>query len=246
MDEVRCQSSSAATEGNLIPKRDDRFDSERSDRDGTTLHRVLLVEDDARLRSRVAAVLRRRPHLRVVGEVEAAEPALALLRQGLEVDVALVDLRLPGMSGQELISIAKAEWPRVELVVLTGFADDDSIYEALRAGATGYLLKDAGPAEIASAIDEVCDGGAPMSPGIARRVLAGFHAHREGPEPDLTLRERQVLDLLTRGASYPQIGQGLGISTNTVQTHIRSIYRKFHVSTKSEATLVAIRRGYVR
>jgi len=85
-----------------------------------------------------------------------------------------------------------------------------------------------------------------MSPGIARRVLAGFHAHREGPEPDLTLRERQVLDLLTRGASYPQIGQGLGISTNTVQTHIRSIYRKFHVSTKSEATLVAIRRGYVR
>ena len=151
-----------------------------------------------------------------------------------------------GAPPSQTSSIAKAEWPRVELVVLTGFADDDSIYEALRAGATGYLLKDAGPAEIASAIDEVCDGGAPMSPGIARRVLAGFHAHREGPEPDLTLRERQVLDLLTRGASYPQIGQGLGISTNTVQTHIRSIYRKFHVSTKSEATLVAIRRGYVR
>jgi DNA-binding NarL/FixJ family response regulator len=207
---------------------------------------VLLVEDDARLRSRLAAVLRRRPHLRVVGEVAAAEAALDLLRQGLEVDVVLVDLGLPGMSGRELISIAKATWPRVELVVLTGFADDESIYEALRAGATGYLLKDAGPDEIVSAIDEVCDGGAPMSPGIARRVLAGFHAHQEGPEPDLTRRERQVLELLTRGASYPLIGQGLGISTNTVQTHIRSIYRKLQVSTKSEATLVAIRRGYVR
>jgi DNA-binding NarL/FixJ family response regulator len=207
---------------------------------------VLLVEDDAGLRSRLAAVLRLRPHLRVVGEAEAAEPALALLRQGLEVDVVLVDLRLPGMSGQELISIAKATWPRVELVVLTGFADDDSIFEALRAGATGYLLKDAGPAEIASAIDEVCSGGAPMSPGIARRVLAGFHARREDPESDLTHRERQVLDLLTRGASYPLIGKALGISTNTVQHHIRSIYRKLQVSTKSEATLVAIRRGYVR
>jgi DNA-binding NarL/FixJ family response regulator len=207
---------------------------------------VLLVEDDAWLRSQLAAVLGRSPDLRIVGEVEAAEEALDLLRQGLEVDVALVDLSLPGMSGQELISIAKATWPRVEMVVLTGFADDDTIYEALRAGATGYLLKDAGPAQIASAIDEVCDGGAPLSPGIARRVLTGFHARRESPEPDLTQREREVLDLLTRGASYPQIGQGLGISTNTVQTHIRSIYRKLQVSTKSEATLVGIRRGYVR
>jgi DNA-binding NarL/FixJ family response regulator len=207
---------------------------------------VLLVEDDAQLRSRLAAVLRRRPHLRIVGEVDGAEQALDLLRRGLEVDVVLVDLRLPGMPGQELISIAKAEWPRVELVVLTGLADDDSIYEALRAGATGYLLKDAGAMEIASAIDEVCNGGAPLSPGIARRVLGGFRAHREDPESDLTHRERQVLDLLTRGASYPLIGQGLGISTNTVQSHIRSIYRKLQVSTKSEATLVAIRRGYVR
>ena len=214
--------------------------------DLTAPRRVLLVEDDAGLRSRLAALLRRRPHLRVVGEVAAAQEALALLRQGLEVDVALVDLRLPGMPGQELITIAKATWPRLELMVLTGFADDESIYEALRAGATGYLLKDAGPAEIAAAIDEVCDGGAPMAPGIARRVLAGFHAHRDGSEADLTHRERQVLDLLTRGASYPQIGQGLGISTSTVQSHIRSIYRKLQVSTKSEATLVAIRRGYVR
>jgi DNA-binding NarL/FixJ family response regulator len=212
----------------------------------TASRRVLLVEDDAWLRSRLAAVLRLRPRLRVVGEVAAAEEALDLFRQGLEVDVALVDLRLPGMSGQELISVAKAAWPRVELVVLTGFADDDSIYEAFRAGATGYLLKDAGPEEIVSAIDAVCDGGAPMSPRIARRVLGGFRAHREGPEPDLTHRERQVLEMLTRGASYPLIGQGLGISTNTVQTHIRSIYRKLQVSTKAEATLVAIRRGYVR
>jgi DNA-binding NarL/FixJ family response regulator len=207
---------------------------------------VLLVEDDARLRSRLAAVLRRRSHLRIVGEADSAESALVLLRQSVQVDVALVDLGLPGMSGQELISIAKIAWPRLELLALTGFGDDDSIYEVLRAGATGYLLKDAGPAEIAAAIDEVCDGGAPMSPGIARRVLSGFHGRREDPESDLTQRERQVLDLLTRGASYPLIGQALGIATSTVQYHIRSIYRKLQVSTKSEATLVATRRGYVR
>jgi len=211
-----------------------------------TPRRVLLVEDDSRLRSQLAAALRRLDGLRIVGEVEAAEPALALLRRGLKVDAALVDLGLPGMSGQELISNVKASWPRVELLVLTGFADEESIYEALRAGATGYLLKDAGPAAIASAIDEVCSGGAPMSPGIARRVLGSFHARGQGPEPDLTHREREVLDLLIRGASYAMIGQGLGISTNTFQIHIKSIYRKLEVSTKSEATLVAIRRGYVR
>jgi DNA-binding NarL/FixJ family response regulator len=211
-----------------------------------TLRRVLLVEDDSRLRRQLAAALRHQGGLQIVGEAEGAESALDLLRQGLEVDAALVDLGLPGMSGQELLSIVKAGWPRIELLVLTGFADEESIYQALRAGATGYLLKDAGPAAIASAIDEVCDGGAPMSPGIARRVLASFHARREGAQPDLTNRERQVLDLLIRGASYTLIGEGLGISTNTVQSHIRSIYRKLEVSTKSEATLVAIRRGYVR
>ena len=100
-----------------------------------TPRRVLLVEDDSRLRSQLAAALRRREGLRIVGEVEAAEPALALLRQGLKVDVALVDLGLPGMSGQELISVVKAGWPGVEVLVLTGFADEESIYEALRAGA---------------------------------------------------------------------------------------------------------------
>jgi DNA-binding NarL/FixJ family response regulator len=232
--------------GDRAPDGADRLDSERRERDLTTPRRVLLIEDDSALRSRLAAALRLHPRLRIVGEADAAEAALALLREGLEVDVALEDLRLPGMSGQELIATAKAAWPRIELVVLTGFADDDSIYEALRAGATGYLLKDAGPAAIASAIDEVCDGGAPMSPGIARRLLAGFHARRETLQPHLTHRERQVLDLLTRGASYALIGQGLGITTSTVQSHIRAIYRKLEVSTKSEATLVAIRRGYLR
>lgn len=211
-----------------------------------TPRRVLLVEDDSRLRSQLAAALRRHEGLLIVGEVEAAEPALALLRRGLKVDVALVDLGLPGMSGQELIAVVKATWPRVESLVLTGFADEENIYEALRAGATGYLLKDVGPRAIAAAIDEVCNGGGPMSPGIARRVLASFHARGQDAQPHLTSREREVLDLLIRGASYTQIGEGLGISTNTVQSHIRSIYRKLHVSTKSEATLVAIRRGYVR
>jgi DNA-binding NarL/FixJ family response regulator len=225
---------------------ENELDSQRREPELTAARRVLLVEDDVRLRSRLAAVLRRRSHLRVVGEVADAEEALVLLRRGLDVDVVLVDLRLPGMPGHELISVAKATWPRLELVVLTGFADDDSIYEALRAGATGYLLKDADPAEIASAIDEVCDGGAPMSPEIARRVLAGFHAHREGPEPDLTQRERQVLDLLADGVSNAAIAGRLYLSQKTVANHLSAIFQKLGVSSRAEAIVIARDAGLGR
>jgi DNA-binding NarL/FixJ family response regulator len=212
----------------------------------TARTRLIIVEDDSSLRAELVAALQSHGDLEIVAALVAAEPALALIRQGTDIDVALVDLHLPRMSGHDFIAQAKAVRPGLEVVVLTAFCDDESVYEALRVGATGYLMKDATTAEIAAAIGQVRAGGAPMSPSIARRVLASFRARPDGNESTLTQREREVLELLTRGATYALIGEGLLISLSTVQSHIRSIYRKLEVSTKAEATLAAIRRGYVR
>jgi DNA-binding CsgD family transcriptional regulator len=126
--------------------------------------------------------------------------------------------------------------------VLTSFDDNDRLFEALRAGATGYLLKDAAEREVVSSIREVVAGGAPMTPSIARRVVGELRRAPPSADP-LTRREREVLELLVKGATYEMIGKALGVATGTVQAHIKSIYRKLEVSTKSEATLEAVRAG---
>lgn len=208
--------------------------------------RVLIVEDDPVIARELAHVLESRSDLVLSGSFGAAEPALAAIDGGLEVDVALVDLRLPRMSGHELIRRLKASRSSLEIIVLTIFEDDESLYGALRAGASGYLLKDATPSELADAVLQVHQGGAPMSLSIARRVLLEFRELPASPAPALTAREREVLELLTKGASYPMIGKALSISTNTVQSHIRAIYGKLEVSTKAEATAEAYRRGLFR
>lgn len=208
--------------------------------------RVLLVEDDPVIACELAHVLERRSELVLAGSFGAAEAALVAIDGGLDADVALVDLQLPRMSGHELIRRLKIARAGLEIIVLTVFEDDESLYGALRAGATGYLLKDATPEELADALLQVHRGGAPMSPSIARRVLLEFREPPASPSLAVTAREREVLELLTKGASYPLIGKALSISTNTVQTHIRAIYRKLEVSTKAEATAEAYRRGLVR
>lgn len=208
--------------------------------------RVLVVEDDESVRSDLGDMITSRAELSLAGAFRAAEPALAAVTAGLGVDVALVDLGLPRMTGQELIRRLKAERPAVEVVVLTIFSDDDSLYSALRAGAGGYLLKEASPSELADAVLQVHAGGAPMSPSIARRVLREFRDTTVVPANPLTGRETDVLRLLARGASYPEIGTMLDISLSTVQFHIRAIYRKLEVDTKAEATAEAFRRGVIR
>lgn len=208
--------------------------------------RVMLVEDDPAVASELARIVTDRPEVSLAGSFGAGEPALTAVRAGLVVDVALVDLRLPGMSGHELIRKLKAAREALEIVVLTVFEDDESLYGALRAGASGYLLKDDAPDELVDALLQVHRGGAPMSPSIARRVLLEFRQPPAAPDLAITARERDVLELLTKGASYSLIGKALSISTSTVQTHIRAIYRKLEVSTKAEATAEAYRRGIVR
>ena len=208
--------------------------------------RVLVVEDDVHVKADLVELLERHPELVLAGAYGTAEPALAAVTAGLTADVALIDLGLPRMSGRELIRELKVVRPELEVIVLTIFEDDESLYGAIRAGASGYLLKDATPTELASAVLQVHRGGAPMSPSIARRLLLDLRAPPEGVDLPLTAREREVLELLTKGASYPEIAKMLSISLSTVQTHIRTIYRKLEVGTKAEATAVALRRGMFR
>lgn len=208
--------------------------------------RVIVIEDDATVASDLARRIERSTTLRLAGTFAEGASALAAVRKGLGADVALVDLGLPRMPGQDVISALRAIDSRIEALVLTVLDDDESLYGALRAGASGYLLKDGSFDEVLEAVLQVHRGGAPMTPSIARRVLVDF---RSPPAPDqsaLTAREREVLELLTRGCSYPMIGTALTISTNTVQTHIRSIYRKLEVSTKAEAAAEAYKRKIVR
>jgi DNA-binding NarL/FixJ family response regulator len=207
--------------------------------------RLMLVEDDAELRASLSDFLSTVPRLKVVAAHAAAKPALDAVKGGLQLDVALVDLVLPGMAGDALIRLLKEARPDVEVIVLSAHEDADHLFSALSAGAGGYLLKHSAPAHIIEGIFQVVDGGAPMSPSIARRVVAAMH-ERPAPQPSpLTPRELEVLELLTKGATYELIAKALEIAVSTVQAHIKSIYRKLEVCTKAEATAEAYKRGWV-
>ena len=167
----------------------------------------------------------------------SAEAAL----QGLPADppdVAIVDINLPGMSGIELVGRLKQVAPSVLCLILTTYEDSILIFDALKAGACGYLLKRAPAEEIVSAICQVKAGGSPMSPQIARRVVSFFHRQPAGAGLDaLSEREREVLEQLAQGSMYKEIASQLSISIDTVRSHVRKIYEKLHVRSKTEAVL---------
>jgi DNA-binding NarL/FixJ family response regulator len=179
------------------------------------------------------------------GSIEEAEGEVQRLRP----DVLLLDLGLPGLSGIDGARRFHDAVPEMEILVLTVFTDSDHVYQALCAGASGYLLKDTPSAKLLEAIRDVHGGGAPMSPAIARRVLETYRSLRVSSEPadgSLSLREREVLKWLAEGYSYYAAAGQLGISVDTVRAHIRKIYEKLHVHTRSEAVLKAMRRGLLR
>ena len=158
--------------------------------------------------------------------------------------VALVDINLPGQNGIECIARLKELCPQLVCLILTMYEEDHLIFDALRAGACGYLLKRTPPAEIADAIQVARDGGSPMSPNIARQVVGFFH-RTPPPKPDheLTTREQQVLDLLIQGKLYKEISQELGVSIDTVRTHVRKVYDKLHIHSRTEIILKFGRRN---
>jgi len=152
--------------------------------------------------------------------------------------VVLVDINLPGRNGIECIAELKALCPQVICLVLTMYEEDHLIFDALRAGACGYLLKRTPPVEIAEALRVARDGGSPMSPHIARQVVSFFHrSPSPKPERALTAREHDVLDLLIVGKSYKDIAQHLGVSVDTVRSHVRKVYDKLHIHSRTEVIL---------
>lgn len=206
--------------------------------------RLLIVEDDARLRE-VLSILLHGVYLPTL--VGSAREALDALSLG-DFALALVDLRLPDLDGVQLISLLVAQRPRMPMLVLSAVSRDAEIVAALRAGASGYLFKEDLGARLLPAIEDALAGGVPLSRGAAR-VLRDELRRAEAPEErlpsPLTEREREVLSLLARGLSYEDIAQTISISLNTVRGHVRALYEKLGVSTKSEAVLVAIQRGWL-
>ena len=200
--------------------------------------RVALVEDDAHVRAGLRELIAASPGCSCVADFGTAEEALARL-PALEVEVLLMDIQLPGMSGIECIRRIKADRPALQVMMLTVFEDHDRIFQSLAAGASGYLLKQTPADQLLEALRELQRGGSPMSTQIARRVVETFRepASTRDPGAGLSPRERDIVARLARGFLYKEIAAQLGISVETVRTHLHSIYEKLHVRSRTEAVM---------
>ncbi|HXF99334.1 MAG TPA: response regulator transcription factor [Bacteroidota bacterium] len=204
--------------------------------------RVAIIEDHDDYRDGLAHLINHTEGFQCVGRYVSVEEAT---RNIPEADVVLLDIGLPGKSGIEGIAELKRRLPDAQVIMLTVFEDDRNIFEAIRAGANGYLLKKTPPAKLLLAIEEAASGGMPMTPFVARQVVDMFKQYIP-PEKEnfsLTARESEVLALLVDGLNYAMIAEKLFISLDTVRNHIRHIYEKLHVHSKAEAVAKAMRSG---
>ena len=196
---------------------------------------VSVIEDDRETRESLVELLNGAPGLSCIGSYSTAEIALKSV-PGQKPDVALVDINLPGMSGIECVSQLKTIAPAVQVLMLTTYEDSDLIFNSLRAGAKGYLLKKMAPTELVQAVEQIHAGGAPMPMQIARKVVDYFQTLGKTTETEvLTKREQEILALLAKGAFYKEIAEKLNISMSTVRTHIQHIYGKLHVQSRMDA-----------
>lgn len=202
---------------------------------------VAIVEDDPGIRSALTRVLGRSKDFECVGCYTTAEEALDALTS-LRPQVVLMDINLPGMSGVECVRRLKSSEPSPHVVMLTVYEDSEQIFESLAAGATGYLLKRTPATELLQAIRDVSTGGAPMSSQIARKVVQSFRtATSENTATVLSPREQEILGKLAQGLLIKEIAEGLGIGFDTVRTHIRRIYEKLQVHSRSQAVAKYLR-----
>lgn len=210
--------------------------------------RVLLVDDHAVVREGTRQLLDREADIAVVGEASNGEEAVRLA-QTLQPDVVVMDVRMPGIGGVEATRRIKQQQPGVEVLVLTAHDDDQYVFTLLEAGASGYLLKTAPVSELVKAIHEVYGGQSALDPAIARKVVQQLTGGgRQKPQESyelLTEREQEVLELLAEGKTNKEIAEALIISDRTVQTHLSNIFSKMGVSSRTEAVLVAIKRGWL-
>jgi DNA-binding NarL/FixJ family response regulator len=203
---------------------------------------VTIIEDQPDIRQGLALLIGGTPGYRVAATFGSMEEALPNIGQPLP-DVALVDIGLPGMSGVEGTRRLREQHPDLLIMMLTVYGDDERIFEAMCAGARGYLLKKTPPGRLLESLREVVNGGAPMSPEVARRVVQLFQRFRPAELSDdrLSSTEMRLLKLLAEGHHYKTAAAEMEISINTVSYHLRSIYRKLHVHSKSEAVAKALR-----
>ena len=200
--------------------------------------KVAIVEDHKTTREALERIINLSADCRCLGACATAEAGLQLL-PGLQPEVVLMDVQLPKMSGVECVAKLKELLPAVQVIMVTVYEDPDNIFRALRAGASGYVLKRAQPESILNAVREVRGGGAPMSVEIARKVIAYFHGQTVAAKETekLSNREREVLDLVAQGFSNKEIAVRLGVSLDGVLWHLKHIYQKLHVHSRSEAIL---------
>jgi DNA-binding NarL/FixJ family response regulator len=200
--------------------------------------KVSLVEDNRGTREHLAALLKRSSRLKFLQGYATAEDALVQLQQD-PPDVVLVDINLPGMNGIELVARLKALLPAVQMLMLTTYEESDLIFDSLRSGASGYLLKNMSPSELIEAIEQVHAGGSPMSMHIARKVVQHFqHSGKPTSEmSSLSKREFEILGLLAQGFLYKEIADQLTISISTVRAHLHTVYEKLHVQSRTQAVV---------
>lgn len=200
--------------------------------------KVCIVEDNAGMRESFAQLLNQAPGVRCVHAYASGEEAVRDM-VSRQPDVALVDIHLPGIDGIECVARLKTQMPKLQVLMLTRYEQSDLIFDSIRAGASGYLLKNTPPVELIQAVEQVHAGGAPMTMQIARKVIDHFrHIQKPSSEVEkLTPREQEVLGLLAKGYLYKEISDSLQISINTLRNHLRAIYEKLHVHSRTEATV---------
>ena len=198
---------------------------------------VSIVEDDTEVRETLAFIIDSSEGFSCEKTYADCESALEGIPQILP-DVVLMDIGLPGKSGIEGIEILKRKFPGLNFIILTIQENDDSVFDSLSAGASGYLLKNTEPDKILQSIKEVVNGGSPMSSSIARKVVKSFHTNKA--ENPLTVRETEILKRLCEGQNYKVIAESLFVSGHTVRVHIKNIYSKLHVHSRGEAVKKAI------
>lgn len=199
--------------------------------------KVAVVEDDKRLREGLTFLLNSTSEFHCVGSCPNAEQALKQLPLDWP-DVVLMDINLPNMSGIECVAKLKAQRPILQVVMLTAYVDNEQIFKSLKAGASGYLIKKTPATEILEAVTDAHRGGSPMTSSIARKVVEFFQQNApEKATDDLSKRELEILDLLAKGHRYKEIAETLSISFDTVRFHLRNIYEKLHVHSRTEAVV---------
>jgi DNA-binding NarL/FixJ family response regulator len=193
--------------------------------------RVLIVEDDAEIRNSFSLIVNSSQKFMVVNAYGSCEEAMDNINRD-KPEIVLMDIELPGINGIQATKHIKDKNPHIDIVMVTVYEDSELVFEALKAGASGYITKSANYLELLTALEEIMKGGAPMSSRIARMVIDNFHVNPNSP---LTKRETEILQLISEGKTYTQISEELFISKETAKTHIKNIYSKLQVNSKSEA-----------